>query len=303
MRRSRLMAPGVGLLFLAVGCGSSPNSTTAVPVSSSPTSPAGQPSVVSAKDYDPSRFDLSYVVDNELLPMLPGMHLVWEGHALDEGDRLDRRVELTITDMTKVIDGVRTIVAWEVDSDNGQVVETELAFFAQDVDGNVWNFGQYPEEYEDGEFVKAPAWLQGIQGAKAGLTMKAHPALGTPTYAQGWGPRVGWNDRAQAYRMGESACTPVDCFEDVLVIREYSRDEPNAWQLKFYAPGVGNVRVGWMGSGEEEREVLVLVEREQLGADALTEARRHVLDLEERAYDISKDVYALTAPMEPQPEA
>ena len=37
--------------------------------------------------------------------------------------------------------------------------------------------------------------------------MKAHPQLGTPSYAEGWGPQVGWNDRAEIVRMGERVCT------------------------------------------------------------------------------------------------
>ncbi|HJX07856.1 MAG TPA: hypothetical protein VJ736_07280 [Actinomycetota bacterium] len=55
--------------------------------------------------------------------------------------------------------------------------------------------------------------------------------------------------------------------------REFSRGEPRAFQLKYYAPGVGNVRVGWGGPNEDEHEVLVLTERVTLDADALAKAR------------------------------
>ena len=56
--------------------------------------------------------------------------------------------------------------------------------------------------------------------------------------------------------MGQKTCVPVDCYEDVLVIEEYERDKPGAYQLKYYAPGVGDVRVGWRGPEEEEKERL-----------------------------------------------
>ena len=42
----------------------------------------------------------------------------------------------TVTDLSKVIDGVRTLVIWERDYTAGQLSEPELAFFAQDNAGN-----------------------------------------------------------------------------------------------------------------------------------------------------------------------
>jgi hypothetical protein len=62
----------------------------------------------------------------------------------------------TVTDLSKVIDGVRTLVILETDYTAGQLSEPELAFFAQDNAGNVWLVGEYPEEYENGKFDKAP---------------------------------------------------------------------------------------------------------------------------------------------------
>ena len=44
------------------------------------------------------------------------------------------------------------------------VAISELAFYAQDDDGNVWYMGQYFEEYEDGELVDAPTWIAGLAG-------------------------------------------------------------------------------------------------------------------------------------------
>jgi hypothetical protein len=37
---------------------------------------------------------------------------------------------------------------------------------------------------------------------------------------------------------------PIDCYDEVLVIEEFERNKPGAFQLKYYAPGVGDVRVG-----------------------------------------------------------
>ena len=38
------------------------------------------------------------------------------------------------------------------------------------------------------------------------------------------------------------------------MIEEFERPKPGAFQLKYYAPGVGKVRGGWRGAKEEERE-------------------------------------------------
>ena len=87
------------------------------------------------------------------------------------GDGCRYRVVFTVTDLTKVIAGVRTVVIWDQDFNDGELIEAEIAFFAQDTEGHVWHFGQYPEEYEDGELDKAPAWLHGLQGATAGIAI------------------------------------------------------------------------------------------------------------------------------------
>jgi hypothetical protein len=259
--------------------------------------------IVSAKDFSRSRFDDSTNVTNRWFPLKPGTQYIYEGHATDDGERLQRRVVFTVTDLTKVVAGVRTVVAWDRDYDDGELIESELAFFAQDTGGNVWHLGQYPEEYEDGRFVKAPSWLEGIAGARAGLAMKAKPQPEAKSYAQGFAPApLYWDDRARVYKMDQRTCVPVDCYDNVLVMEEFERRKPGAFQLKYYAPGVGGVRVGWRGPKEEEKETLVLTDLVHLTKTGLADVRREALALETRAYKISKDVYGRTTPIE-KPEA
>jgi hypothetical protein len=257
---------------------------------------SGQLSTVSAKDFDSSNFDNSTRVDNKWFPLEPGAHSVFEGSALDNGERTSRRVVTTVTDLTKEINGVNSVVVWERDYNEGELVEAELGFFAQNNDGNVWHMGEYPEEYEDGKFEKAPGWLAGFEGATAGIAMRAEPRLGTPSYAQGYAPPpINWIDRGRVYKVGQKTCVPVKCYEDVLVIEEFERNKPGAYQLKFYAPGVGDIRVGWRGPEEEEKEGLDLVKDVRLSTEALAKARADALKLEKRAYAI-KDYYSKTQP-------
>jgi hypothetical protein len=256
-------------------------------------------STVSAKDFERTNFDNSTTVDNKWFPLEPGAHSVFEGSAIDDGERISRRVVTTVTDLTKEINGVNTMVVWERDYTEGEEVEAELAFFAQDNYGNIWHMGEYPEEYEGGEFEKAPGWLAGLKDASAGIAMMAEPRLGTPSYAQGYAPPpINWIDRGRVYKVGQKTCVPVNCYEDVLVIEEFERNKPGAYQLKYYAPGVGDVRVGWRGPEEEEKEGLDLVKDVRLSPQGLANARANALRMEKHAYQI-KEYYRKTQPAKP----
>ena len=248
--------------------------------------------------FESNKFNNPTKIDNEWMPLKPGMRYVYEGTTLsDENEPLTHRVEINVTDLIKVIDGIKTVVSWDLDYSDEQLVEAELAFFAQDNYGNVWRMGEYPVEYEDGKVVAAPCWLSGIEDAIAGISMKGNPELGTGSYSQGWGPAVDFTDRGQVYEMGLETCVPLDCYEDVLSIRETSLAEPDAFQLKYWAKGVGNVRVGWGGEGEKTQEILELVEIAKLDPEALAVVRSKAMELEEHAYEMNKNVYGKTSPL------
>ena len=263
-----------------------------------------KPEQATAKDFDPNRFDQSPNIDNTWLPEKPGTQFVYEGSAIsDEGRRISRRVVTTITDLTKVIDGVRTVVIWDRDYDDGQLVEGEIAFHAQDNDGNVWLLGEYPEEYEEGgKFVGAPStWIAGMEGAKPGILMRATPRPGTSSYSQGLAPASEFTDRAEVYKVDQKTCVPVDCYQNVLVTNEWDAAAPEEGvQRKYHAPGVGYVRVGFK-PGDEEEETLVLEKIRHLNPKALAEVRQQALKLDKRAYEVQKELYHHTSPAEHTP--
>lgn len=246
---------------------------------------------------DTKKFSQSASITNKWAPMKPGTRYVYEGTTVDDdGKVIPHRIVVNITDLVKVIGGVRNIVSYDLDYSKNQLEEAELAFFAQDNDGNIWHFGQYPEEYKEGKFVKAPAWIHGYEGARAGIMMKTQPKLGTPSYSQGYGPKVGWIDRGQTYQTGQEVAIAAGRYNDVLVVKETARTEGDAAQFKYYAAGTGNIKVAWAGSEEKSKEVLELVRIEQLDSKAMAEVRAAALALEKSAYKRSKDVYAKTSP-------
>jgi hypothetical protein len=250
---------------------------------------------LAAEDFDVSLFDdTSTTIDNEWFPLVPGTRWTWKGSTQEEEGRIPHSIVFTITDLTKVINDVRTVVGWDRDFSDGELVETELIFLAQDKEGNIWHLGQYSETFEEGEFVGGSAWLAGLEGAKAGIWVKAEPRLEAPAYSMGFAPPpYFWDDFAKTFKMGQKTCVPAGCFEDVLVTDEFEPDKPGAHQLKYYAPGVGNVRTGWRGD-DADKEVLRLIKVVQLSPSALAEARSEALKLEARAY-----TYSRTPPAEP----
>jgi hypothetical protein len=250
--------------------------------------------------WDKTKFDArSTTIDNPWLPMKPGTRYVYEGTTVeDNGKVVPHRLELNITDLVKVVDGVRTLISYDLDYSNGKLAEAELALFAQDKDGNVWHLGQYPEEYEKGKITKAPAWIHGFAGARAGIMMKAEPKLGAPSYSQGWGPAVDWTDRGQTHEMGKTAKVKAGTFKDVMVIKETARSEVNAQQFKWYAKGTGNIKVTF-GGDDKTRETLDLVRVEKMTPQQLAAVRAKALKLEKSAMTHGKDTYALLPPAEP----
>lgn len=241
-------------------------------------------------------FSDSTNVDHEYYPLTPGSQLVLDGVTLEDDEEIPHRIVYTVSDLTKVIGGVEGVVSYVLDYSDGELAEAEIAFFAQDDEGNVWHLGEYPEEYEEGEVVEAPAWIHGAEGAKAGIQMPADLQPDTPSWPQGWGPAVEWTDRGKVFEVGSQTCVPAGCYEDVLIIDENSLDEPTFFQVKYYAPGVGNVQVGWKGN-DPTGETLELLEHNMLDEEQMAEIRAAVLALEASAYE-RNEAYATTEPIE-----
>jgi hypothetical protein len=249
------------------------------------------------EDFNGANFSRSTVIDNQWFPPKPGTRLIWDGTSVDEEGAVEARsVVFTVTDLTKVVDGVRTVVGLESDYIDGELEEGEIVFFAQDNSGAVWQLGQYPEEYSDGKVVATPCWLHAANG-KGGIYMPANPKPGDPSFSQGWAPTVPYTDRAVVHKAGEKVTVRAGTYDDVLVFAESSEEEPDTHQLKFYARGVGKIKVGWMGQTKTPEE-LELIQIQTLSAEDMAKAREAALKLEKGAYKNCKDVFGKTKPIE-----
>jgi hypothetical protein len=238
----------------------------------------------------------SATVDNPWAQLTPGTQLTYEGQALDGDETVKRRIIVTVSDMTKDIGGVQALVVWERDIDDDVLMEGELAFEAQDKDGNLWHLGEYRETFDEEELIGGRLWVvNDPEGAQAGILMPADPQPGGPSFSEGFAPPPwNWDDRGRVRGTEDETCVEAGCFKDVVIIEEFEPSVPDAFQLKYYARDVGLVKIGWDGANEAEQEELELVDQVELSPDELAEVRAEVLAIDDRGLS-----YGRLGPVQP----
>ena len=233
-------------------------------------------------------------VNNRLFPLVPGTQFTYRGRIVEGGVSTPHSVVFTITGLTKMVGGVRTVVAWDRDFLGGKLEEQEIALFAQDSRGNVWNFGEYPEEYDNGRLTGAPStWVNGADGGHGGIQVLGRPTVGA-RYIEGRVPAIGFFDVARVAATGQMTCVRLGCFRHVVVVDEWSPNDPSGGhQVKYYARHTGLVRVG--ARGGDQQEFLQLTSVRQLGPRVLGIVQAEVMAMDRRAYRIAK-VWRATGP-------
>jgi hypothetical protein len=197
--------------------------------------------------YDPVIDPANFVamIDNPYFPLTPGTTFIYEGQT-SQGLEHD---EFFVTHNTRVILGVTCIEVHDTVKTNGELTEDTLDWFAQDKDGNVWYFGENTMELEGGLPVTlAGTFMAGVNGAKPGIVMEAHPAIGD-FYRQEF-DLGNAEDFAEVVSLTESATVPAGSFDHCLKTRETTPLEPDLLEDKFYAAGVGNLLTVDANTGE-----------------------------------------------------
>jgi hypothetical protein len=255
----------------------------------------GHRQAVTEKDFHSRNFDESTAITNRFLPLVPGTQFTLDGTAV-RGRKGTHRVIFTVTDVTKWVDHVRTLVIWDRDLQDGALAEEELSFFAQDDSGNVWLLGENPDVHDNGKVTADATWLGGHLEAIPGVAMRVDPKVHTSSYLQGRAPNAGFLDQAKVARAHQKNCVPVGCFKRVLVVDEFDPNQQpqDGHQLKYHAPGVGIVRVE--ARGGVEQETLVLTKLSHLNRKEMGAARDHTLALDQLAYTLAPNVWKDTPP-------
>lgn len=179
---------------------------------------------------DPSNFVA--VIDNPYFPLVPGTTFLSEG-----GGESD---VFAVTHNKKTILGVSCVEVHDTVLVGGVVTEDTLDWFAQDRDGNVWYFGESTFELEDGRPVTVEgSWQAGVDGAKPGIVMEAHPAV-DDFYRQEF-MLANAEDLAEVVNVNRSVSVPYGNFQHCIETEETTPLEPDAEENKYYAAGVGFV--------------------------------------------------------------
>lgn len=187
--------------------------------------------------YDPKIDAANFVstIDNPYFPLEPGTTFIYEGDSAAGHEH----EEFAVTHKTKKILGVACVEVRDTSSVNGDPEEDTQDWFAQDKDGNVWYFGEATRQLAGGEVIGVEgSWEGGVDGAKPGIIMEAHPQPGD-LYRQEFSLDTA-EDMAEVADLKASVTVPFGSFDHCLAIKEFTPLEPGAsLEEKFYATGIG----------------------------------------------------------------
>jgi hypothetical protein len=171
---------------------------------------------------------------NPYFVLEPGFQLVLEGD--------DTKIQITVLNETKTIDGVNTRVVEEREWKEGKLHEVAKNYFAIcEQTKDVFYFGEDVDYYENGKVVKHDgSWLAGTNGNRAGLMMPGTPKL-KMKYYQEIAPGVAM-DRAEIESLTETCKTPAGTFSGCMKVKEGSALNLLETEYKYHAPGIGLVR-------------------------------------------------------------
>jgi hypothetical protein len=171
---------------------------------------------------------------NDYFILEPGFQLVLEGGGT--------RVQITVLDETKTVDGVLTRVVEEREWKKGKLYEVATNYFAIcEQTKDVYYFGEDVSFYKNDKVVKHDgSWLAGRNGAKAGLIMPGSPKVNMKYY-QEIAPGIAM-DRAEIVSLTETCKTPAGTFAKCMKVKEGSELDLGVTEYKYHAPGIGLVR-------------------------------------------------------------
>ena len=171
---------------------------------------------------------------NQYFVMEPGFQLILAGG--------DTRVQITVLDKTKTVDGVITRIVEEKEWKDDELYEVSMNYFALcEQAKDIFYFGEDVDYYKNGKVVRHDgSWLAGTSGNKAGLIMPGTPKVGMKYY-QEIAPGVAM-DRAEIVSLDETCKTPAGTFSKCLKVEEGSAIEIAEKEYKYYAPGIGLIR-------------------------------------------------------------
>ena len=197
---------------------------------------------------------------NLYFPLVPGYF--WTYKTREGGVVTETNTVEVLAGESVMIEGVDCIVVHDIvyegdTTDPAAIIEDTYDYYAQDMDGNVWYFGEFSVarqecDEETGELCEGlygdeGSWQAGFEGGKPGIIMFADPSAQIDTVYRQEFALGDAEDAAQVISVdgSTSVTVPIDggtTFDtNVLNTWDFSPMEPDVGENKFYAPGVGMI--------------------------------------------------------------
>jgi hypothetical protein len=220
-------------------------------------------------NFNPARFDADFTNLTNPNPYLP----LTIGNRWEYGG--DETVIVEVLNETKLIKGVTCIVVNDRVEVDGQLVEDTDDWFAQAKNGNVWYCGEEVKDFEafPGDNPQIPELVSidgsfkvGRDGDKPGIIFLRTPTLGD-IYRQEWSlgnaedvakvlsTNYSFGSNPKLDKFVPRQLVKLLCANECIVTGEFTPIEPDAFELKYYAPGIGQ----FLSVNPKEGDVVRLV--------------------------------------------
>jgi hypothetical protein len=252
MKRFLALPIALFIAILAAGCGSQASGPAGSTGAAGSTPGTTSPSTTAP---DAANFD-GHVVDNQWFPLIPGM--TWAYRGIKDG--APSREIMVATSKTEMIQGVPCTVISDKLYHSGTLEERTQDYYAQDMDGNVWYFGEDTAELTpDGEVKNTSGtWRAGRDGAVAGIFMPADPQVGQSFRQEYYKGEA--EDHFRILDLATQVKTPGATSDEAMLTEEWTPLEPNVLDHKYYVRGIGTV-LEITAKGPKERNTLVAVHK------------------------------------------
>jgi hypothetical protein len=198
----------------------------------------------------------SNLVTNPWFPLARGSVYIYDG----QKDGKAARDMMTVTRRVKTITGIRAAVVDDRLFLNGRLAERTTDWYTQDKKGTVWYLGERTAELNARGKVTSTegSFLNGRDGARGGIFMPAHPAVGQSFRQEAF--RGEAEDRFRILDMAASVTTPALSSSNAMLTEETTPLEPGVIDHKYYVQGIGTVseeQVAGAAPGQAESTQLV----------------------------------------------
>lgn len=186
-----------------------------------------------------------------------GQTYIYEGGEV--GLEPEEEIVLERGTSTKLVRGVTCIVQIDKVYLDGILIEDTDDWLAQDDDGNIWYFGEESLNYDDeGNYLDNDgSWEAGVDDAWPGYWLPANPMVGMEYYQEYYEDEA--EDEGEVVAVGQTVEIGLGTYTDCLKTMDFTDLEPDEYEYKYYAPGIGLIKEEKYEDGELT-EIVELVE-------------------------------------------